>query len=50
MMKKQDKKEILDNTILKVNEILEKNKDKSGVADIYLDIQELMKKRNLKNK
>jgi len=47
---KKDKGEILNNTILKVNEVLEKNKDKNGIKEIYMDMQKLMKKRNLKTK
>lgn len=49
-MIEKDKSEILSNTILKVNEILEKNKDKNGIKEIYFEIQKLMKKRNLKSK
>ena len=48
MEEKEYKKDILDNTILKVNEVLEKNKHKNGIEDIYLDIQKLMQKIKLK--
>ncbi len=49
-MTEKDKSEILNNTILKINEVLEKNKHKKGIEEAYQDIQMLMQKRNLESK
>lgn len=41
------KKQRIDNTIKIVAEVLERNKDKEKVKEIYKDIQSLKEKRDL---
>jgi len=44
----EDKNKRFDNTVNIISDILEENMDKANLKDVYMDVQRLKNKRNIK--